>query len=120
MTPIAARSREDSWAFRAGLWVLHWTIIILVSVGLFYLVNLTLPDNQEVTNRLNDCLDPKVHQGQYVSDDDGKSAETLLNQCPAEVDKWTLWCQRYSGDDRTTCAVKVIFLAQAAIKKSNK
>jgi hypothetical protein len=76
--------------------------------------------SKEVTKRLNDCLQPKIHLGNYVSDDDGKSAETLLNQCPAQVDRWTTWCQRYSGDDRTTCAVKVIFLAQTAIKDFDK
>jgi hypothetical protein len=117
---MPARVGEESWAFKAGLWILQWTIIIFVSVALFYLLKLTLPDSRDVTRRLNNCLEPKIHRGHYVSDDDGKSAEALLNQCPAEVDKWTTWCQRYSGDDRTICAVKVIALAQNAIKSSDK
>jgi len=99
---------------------LQWAVIIFVSVILFYLLKRTLPDSQEITRQLSDCLQPKIQQGQYLADDDGRSAETLLNQCPSETDKWTTWCQRYSGDDRTTCAVKVIILAQTAIKKFNK
>jgi len=120
MKQMPARAGGESWAFKAGLRILQWTIIIFVGLALFYLLKRTLPDNKEVTKRLNDCLQPKIHLGRYVSDDDGKSAETLLNQCPAEVDRWTTWCQRYSGDDRTTCAVKVIVLAQTAIKDLDK
>lgn len=116
-----ARLREGRWAFKAGLRVLEWTIIILVSVALFYLLKITLPDSQHITGRLNDCLQSKIQPGQYFSDEDGKSAETLLDQCPSEVDEWTKWCQLDSKvDDRTTCAVKVIVLAQTAIKKFNK
>lgn len=115
-----ARLKEENPAFRAGLWILQWVVIIFVGLVLFYLLKLTLPDSQEITKRLDDCLHPKIQQGQYLSDDDGRSAEALLNQCPSEADQWTTWCQRYSGDDRTTCAVKVIILAQTAIKKFNK
>jgi hypothetical protein len=115
-----ARFSEENRAFRAGLRILQWVVIVFVSVVLFYLLKLALPDSQEITKQLSDCLQPKIQQGQYRADDDGRSAETLLNQCPSEADKWTTWCQRYSGDDRTTCAVKVIILAQAVIKKFNK
>ena len=116
-----ARLSEDRWALRTGLWILKWTIIILFSVTLFYLLKLTLPDSQHITTRLNDCLESKIQHGQYFFDEDGKSAETLLDQCPSEVDEWTKWCQLDSKvDDRTTCAVKVIVLAQTAIKKFSK
>jgi hypothetical protein len=115
-----ARLNEGSWAFRAGLWILQWTIIIFFSVALFYLLKITIPDSQELTMRLNDCLQSNIPRGRYFSDDDGRSAEALLNQCPSEVDKWTKWCQLDSkDDDRTTCAVKVIVIAQTAIKKFN-
>jgi hypothetical protein len=116
-----AKTSEENRALKAGLWMLQWAVIIFAGVALFYLLNVTLPSSQDVTKRLNDCLDPKIQRGQYFSDDDGKSAESLLNQCPSEVAKWTAWCQHYSGnDDRTTCAVKVIVLAQTAIKKFSK
>jgi hypothetical protein len=116
--PKPARPSENNRAFRSGLWILHWTIIIFAGVLFFYLLKLTLPSSEDVTARLNKCLQPKIQQGQYVSDDDGRSAEALLNRCLPEVAKWTAWCEHYSGDDdRTTCAVKVIFLAQTAIKK---
>jgi len=116
-----ARLSEDRWAFRAGLKILEWTIIISVSVALFYFLKLTLPDSQHITKRLNDCLESKLQHVRYFPDEDGKSAETLLDQCPSEVDEWTKWCQLDSKvDDRTTCAVKVIVLAQTAIKKFSK
>jgi hypothetical protein len=115
-----ARLSEGSWAFRAGLWILEWTIILFASAALFYLLKTVVPDSQKLTGRLNDCLQAKIPGGQYFSDDDGKSAEALLNQCPSEVDNWTKWCQLDSkDDDRTTCAVKVIIIAQTAIKKFN-
>jgi hypothetical protein len=80
-----------------------------------------IPDAQEATRRLHDCLQSKIQHGQYSSNDDGKSAEALLGQCPSEVDRWTTWCLLYSkDDDRTTCAVKVIVLAQSAIKNFKK
>jgi hypothetical protein len=117
----ATRLGEESPVFRAGLRILAWTIVISVSVALFYLLKLTLPGGQDITRRLNDCLQPKIQHGHYFSDDDGRSAETLLDQCPSEMDKWTKWCQLDSkDDDRTTCAVKVIVLAQTAIKQFNK
>jgi hypothetical protein len=115
------RPREDNWTFRAGLWIVQWTIIILFSVALFYVLKFMLPDSQEITKRLNDCLESNIPQGKYFPDDDGRSAEILLNQCPSEVHKWTERCELDSKeDDRTTCAVKVIVLAQTAIKKFNK
>lgn len=118
--PKPARLSEGSRALRAGLWILEWTVILFAGVVLFHLLRITVPDSRVLTGRLNDCLQSKIQRGQYFSDDDGRSAEILLNQCPSEVDKWTKWCQLDSkDDDRTTCAVKVIVVAQTAIKKFN-
>jgi len=114
------RRNQENRLSKVGLRSLQWAIILSVSVVLFYLLKLTLPDSREITRQLDDCLQPKIQHGQYSSDDDGKSAEALLNQCPSEAEKWTTWCERYSGDDRTTCTVKVIVAAQQAIKKFNK
>lgn len=112
---------QASWALRATLGILQWTIILSAVVALFYILKLTIPSSQDVTRRLNDCLGTKSQRGQYSLDDDGRSAEALLDQCSAETDKWTTWCQLYSkDDDRTICAVKAVALAQSAIKKFNK
>ncbi len=100
---------------------MQWTVILFAAAVLFYLLKLTIPSTQDITKRLDDCLQAKITNGQYVSDEDGKSAEALLNQCPTEVDRWTERCQLDSKeDDRTTCAVKVIVLTQEDIKKIDK
>lgn len=72
-----------------------------------------------IVDRLSECLLPKAQYGQYSSYDGGKSAISLMKDCPKESLNYIDACRK-TGKDSGQCNLEVGILAQMALKLFNK
>lgn len=76
------------------------------------------PSNPQA-KALIDCMISKAQDGQYSSDDGGKSATQLLGVCPDQLKEYVDVCVQ-AGDTDGNCTLKSGILAQSTLKLLNK
>lgn len=74
---------------------------------------------QAIVDKLSQCLLPRAQYSQYSSYDGGKSAISLMKDCPTEARNYIEACRK-TGRESDQCSLEVGILAQMALKSFNK